>query len=1198
MTANDDCSVVLDPERLVRQGADRPNRAAPALDPAGAPVDERRREHALVFASQYAEHLSYVDLEGSSDGDWSQFFADDLSARIAVAAVDDAAGARATVKGWLRSVEDPPLPPSESAMVVALHAVFDAAGGLAGAVDDLMLGLPPDHRLHTTLRNLVDARLSPMLRRLIGYHLAGETAGVIDPTTPPPPGFRVLGRTPVAFRQLVTDPTRALSPEWPAGVDLPDWATYVAVDATAYVSGFGPGATVADKANHLASHHLFSAAVDALLSAHAGVVSAAREAIQDTFEWNGHQPHYALFMAFVELLDHTRAQANTLTARHLDFYYREVLRLAERSAEPERAHVVVELAKHVASHRIAAGTLLRAGKDDQGKDVHVAVDHDLIANHATVADLRSIYRHRDTASETLPFADGRIYALPDVASSDGPWHPFADKHHEHGALTEIRMPPARVGFVVASHLLWLREGDRTVTLRMAPEAGSAWPSGVPSASLRARLTVEDGWLEVDPSSVALSLEGGSLVLVIGLDGDAPPITPYDAGVHEGRYETAMPLLEVTLQHVDDVGWDYDSLAETGLHALTLTVSAQGLTSLSLANDHGPVDPAKPFLAYGSTPRQNSALVIGSREVFQKSPSEVTLKVGWMTTPVAHGTLPKVAAEVLSGGSWVDISAGPWSSVADEYALHAVTAAPATPRLVPDAAYSTSSRAGFVRLQLDGGFGTDTYPVDLAAWLVGKSDATKPTAPVLPLMESLSLDYTAEQKLGLDPDDDGGGRLFHVAPFGHTEPPGGAAGLTLLPRFETTAGDEVAGALYVGVRDLTPPQTLTLLVEVVDGSANPLVAKPEDHLDWSYLRGEEWVAVPTDALADETDGLLSTGIVTVAVPADADTTHTVMPDGLHWLRLAVDQATDAVCRIRRVDTQALRATLVAPEGESLPSVPPLAPGTVSKLASPDPAVKGISQPAPGFGGRPPEAPDAFRTRASERLRHKDRAVAMWDYEHLVLEAFPAIYQVRCLNHTRYEPDSSGASIYEELAPGHVTVVTIPDLAVPSARDPLRPTTSLGVLGEVERFLAPRMSCFATLHVRNPRFEQVRVALSVRLREGSDETFQVAQLREAITRHLSPWAYRSEARPSFNGRIAKSVVLDVVEELPYVDYVTDVRLTRIDPDTGNESGDLDEVVGSRAVSILVSVPAEQHLVTVLHPGSETHPESCTCAPRTEP
>jgi hypothetical protein len=313
--------------------------------------------------------------------------------------------------------------------------------------------------------------------------------------------------------------------------------------------------------------------------------------------------------------------------------------------------------------------------------------------------------------------------------------------------------------------------------------------------------------------------------------------------------------------------------------------------------------------------------------------------------------------------------------------------------------------------------------------------------------------------------------------------------------------------------------------------------------------------------------------------------------MHWIRIAVASATDAVARLAGVAAQAVRATSTAPDGAAVLTAA-LPAGTISKLASPDAAVKAISQPYPAFGGWPVEDGTAFAARVSERLRHKDRAVALWDYEHLILESFPGIYQARCLNHTLFDPTTSGTGSYDELAPGHVTVVTIPDLAVPNPSDPLRPFTSLAVLGEIERCLRARTPCFVQLHVRNPQFEEVRVALRVRLRYGADETFHVNRLKREITEFLSPWAFRAAARPDFNGQVHRSVLVNFIEERPYVDYVSDVQLFRRLPGSAEELVD-ETVVGSRAISILVSAPSAHHGVVAI-PAAAVTTQDCGCAP----
>src|SRR6185503_12718818 len=180
-----------------------------------------------------------------------------------------------------------------------------------------------------------------------------------------------------------------------------------------------------------------------------------------------------------------------------------------------------------------------------------------------------------------------------------------------------------------------------------------------------------------------------------------------------------------------------------------------------------------------------------------------------------------------------------------------------------------------------------------------------------------------------------------------------------------------------------------------------------------------------------------------------------------------------------------------------------------------------------------------------------------------------------------------------APGHVTIVTIPNLQTQNLRDPLRPFTSLGVLQQIEAFLTERTGCFVRLHVKNPQFEQVHVRFKLRLYDGFDETYYANLLRQEITRFLSPWAFATGRTPSFGGRIYKSVLIDFVEDQPYVDYVTDFQLFQDIDGQPPGSSDLDEVQGSRAVSILVSAPASKHEITIIKAAQQTvSGEACPC------
>jgi hypothetical protein len=1213
MTTPRQCPECADERRLVRNGTSQDQRSAPALDPGSAPVDEHGPAHRIVFARAYSALLRYVDATDTPAGTWQPFFERDVSAQLAVAAVADVTEYRATVTG-LRDALSGSGPDAE--LVRSLGALFSAVGSLAARLDALKEALPPDQPLRAAMANLVRTQLAPSMDRLIGYYKAGTAGGLVADVIPTP-NVRVLGRLMTTFSSVLAT---GLSRDWFAHSGAPTWQDHrdgVAADA----QPFGADPSVAGRINHLATHNLFTSVLDGFLGAFARVVTGAEAAVADTFARTGHEPHYALFLAFVRLLEHARAEANTLTQRHLDFYYREILRLRERPAAPGSVHLLVDPAKQVDAALVAEGTRFRAGKDARGIDAFYAADRDVVANRARVAQRRKVYRHSEPPAGPLPVHDGRIFASAaadsdataegDPPGADSSWHPFADATTTGGALAAIRMPPAEVGFAIASHYLWLAEGARTVTVDLTV-VGAGFPPDL-RADLSCLLTTEEGWLERSPATAERGKDG-RLRLEIVLTGGDPPITPYVAATHGYSFGTDLPLLVVLLRHRSDAPWRYQDLQGVGVTRIDVGVEVTGLRTLALSNDFGPVDASKPFQPYGPAPVQSSALVVGSKEAFQKQLSSAGVVVEWMTTPVPYETSPAVLADPLVAGQWERSTTPLGSATATSYDLaeSAGRTAVDAPDLNADEPYGTSSRHGFVRLRLDSGFGQDRYADDLVANIVKKVDPPAPSPKVVvPTARRLTLDYSATQTISLAPavEASGGvpGRFFHVTPFGHAEQrpaTTGSQSVPLLPPFTTDDGSPAEAELCIGVSGLRPPQSLTLLAQVVDGTADPLAAKPADHVQWSYLRDNRWVGFRRDAVDDRTDGLLESGVVTLAVPADASDDNTLLPGGLHWVRAVVGSASGAVCRLLRLDAQALRATY-APQPANDPGYPAtvLRPGTITKLDRPDPAVKTVAQPFAGFGGRGAESSTAFATRVSERLRHKDRGIALWDYERLVLEAFPSIYRVRCLNHTRFEPNEAGTGIYRELAAGHVTVVTIPVQQPGDRRDPLRPLTSLGLLSRIEAFLRARLPCFVTLHVRNPQFEEVHVDFRVRLREGRDETFSVNRLREAITRHLSPWAFAGGGSPTFTGRFEKSALIDFLEEDPDVDYVTDFRLFhhfRAPGPAGTlvetVGPDAEEVVGSRAVSVLVSVPAAEHVITVLHAEDDAvAAEACPCEVR---
>src|SRR5207249_10194180 len=103
------------------------------------------------------------------------------------------------------------------------------------------------------------------------------------------------------------------------------------------------------------------------------------------------RPHVALFLTFLHLLRHARDHLNTLTRKHLDFYYQQVLRMTRRPGLPDHVNVLIDVAEDVEHVPLTAGTLLSTGTDSLGQDLHYRTEGVIEANRAQVARLSSVH---------------------------------------------------------------------------------------------------------------------------------------------------------------------------------------------------------------------------------------------------------------------------------------------------------------------------------------------------------------------------------------------------------------------------------------------------------------------------------------------------------------------------------------------------------------------------------------------------------------------------------------------------------------------------------------------------------------------------------------------------------------------------------------------------------------------------------------
>lgn len=1244
---------------LQHSGTSQQERQLSSLQAAYVRADEHDYPEWIVFASRFSQYLNFYNEANLISNNWQPFFNSDVAAVLGSVAIQHIDDYRQSVRERLLFLRDDKNKEDLNALKATMGSLFSAMLTLSLSLDAYLFRMPQAHPWYATLQNTISQKLQPALKKLLSYYKGGRLTKKSDNTTDPSlnvianrdfPDWLILGRP--VYDVLETVKTQNLSASWLEGhTNLKSFFDAVAPDA----SIFGKEEDAPYKRlQHAANHNLFVSLLTQFLSGYARLIVSAENALgQALTEDNAHAPHYALFLSFLQLYRLAQDELNTLTQRHLDFYYQKVLRLYPKAAQPNKAFLTLELGKGVLDFALPKGALFRAGKDSLGKEIFYSLDRETVFNQAKVAQLRSVYRAGKADKTGTTNNTGRLFAAPIANSADGlgkeikspgkAWHPFGNKTFEDGVLKSIDAPKADIGFAISSPYLFLAEGDREVVLRLSV---ASFPNALPpDIQLTALLTTAKGWLQKEAKVSVEKKKSGSedaLIVSIVLDGSTPAITNYVAKVHGGTFRHNWPVLKLLLANEDAQPYAYDPLRDlqlvkvslniyAGIDSTTGTATKTGLRQLQLANEFGPVDPAKPFQPFGLTPHKGSALIAGSEEFFKKPGAAFQLKMKWLELPAASvmdydgknpegDKSPKVSLLALKNGSWNTVLSAQnlWlESPAD--VIQETSVFPNVPKTLSDGEgaaaqaayipyekaygpYTVQDSSGYLKLVLDQGFGYDNYQKAYAEYLAGIAfgKGNPPgDPPYVPKLEGMSLHYTATISDAINNKTKAAFLakaidFYHLYPFGEAEQHGSlsaAANLMLLPQFahETGAGAALdSGELYIGLSGLKSLSAVNLLFGVMEGTADPLLLKPEQHVRWSYLSNNQWKLFDSRMVADGTRQLIQTGIISFVIPEDATTGNTLLPAGFLWIRAAVNSNTQAVCKLIAIDAQAAVVTFSDHDNAADFLNLPLAAGTISKLKDPSPSIKKIAQPYAAAGGRPTEAAAPYYRRVSERLRHKDRAITIWDYEHLILEAFPHLHRVKCLSHTSFEQLPDGSKRYNEMAPGHVTIITIPDLQHLYAANPLRPYTSESTLAEIAAFVRERISCHVTPHVVHPQFEEVALSFKLQLQAGyQDFTFYSQTLQEELTAFLTPWAFGQSEAITFGGKVNKSVLINFIEERPYVDYISHVKLYHRTAAAPNSLTDREEIIASNGLSILVSVPAVKHQIVQIPAAAPANP-----------
>lgn len=904
-------------------------------------------------------------------------------------------------------------------------------------------------------------------------------------------------------------------------------------------------------------------------------------------------PHLTLFVCFLKLLDFSKKAFNNLTKRHLDFYYNEILQIEKNDAKSDKAYVIFELAKKAIQEKIPSGTLLDGDKDANGKKRIYKTGDELIANQAKVVEIKSFLN--DVKKRELKMApqantaDGLGDKLPENSNY---WWPFGYNSDE--TILEKKsiykeLPKAKLGFSVASSLFDLKEGERTVTLRIDFNKNSTQKlQNLSKTDIENNIKVlcsgEKEWL----SGIVLKCiknEEQTLELSFTLSKAFPAVVKYDKEVLLETFQTDFPVVRFMIE--GEKYYDiYEALSEKLIKNIEVAVDVKGVKSVQIENDNGALNSEKPYYPFTAQPIKGSNFYIKFPEMFSKKWQNADITINWKNTPESIKDLysgyvikpdqnisltdfqsqrtPVVDSDAYFKADTALLEKEIWHEKANDIDVFKKVDGGYQTQFSINNTSNESGTSESIRLTFNQSSLQDVYPklYTLALSSDPKVGKLIPNEPYIPFAEDIELNYSAKENAYsyLSKDADGaatkskGVQLYHEDAFGQYEKE--VEIKSIVPVHQN------GGELYIGLEAM-PQTTVSLLIQMLEGSENPLVDtfEEKEFIEWNILSNNTWIDLSDYMLKNETRRFLESGIVKFNIPKDINTNHTRFTDGLVWIRAKSKRSYDAVCKIQGIYTQAVLATFQNQNNDLSHLNNGLEANTITKLITRVPQVKSVSQPYNSFDGKYKEADTEFYRRVSERLRHKNRAITQWDYEHLVLQEFPEVFKVKCLNHT---------SEKSYMAPGYVTLMVVPNIKNKNAFDVYQPRVSRASLNKIQNYVNELNTMHVNAQVINPNYKEAKVDTKIKFFEQYDETFYLKQLDEDIKKYISPWAFTDSKDIDFNVKLNVNQMINYLEQLYYVDYIDEIKILV------NNVLQTQSLIEVDPKSILVS--AKQHNVTI--------------------
>ena len=407
-------------------GVDRQNRLIPALREGYFNVDEMSFEDLVELSVDFASNLSYYNKDLRIVGDWGPFL---TSNEIVIMALILNKNIKQSINQIRKSLKE-----SES---LSLRLIFKFVVEIDKWLTDLRRSRStPGQELTSAIERVIRNTMSVAVHDLgrINFNLAPENDALVDTD------FIKLG----SIWGIVAEG---------------DVVNFSKSEINTTDSSFNQKTLIMNSALRIIN------AVEYLQN-------FCSTLLPQSLKTQKNDPAVGLFISFITLYKHAQDNVNSFTQRHLDFYYRDILKTQYKHKTPERVVLNFEISPRSDPVTIQKGSRFSCMKDEDSKDVIFEVNNELNVSDAKIREIHSLRFQREDM--ITPACDmnlvTRIYKQSLVDSTEGDIDNIekrlaifgSDGRKRQGELT----PESEIeaGIAIASKDLFLEEGERRVEI--------------------------------------------------------------------------------------------------------------------------------------------------------------------------------------------------------------------------------------------------------------------------------------------------------------------------------------------------------------------------------------------------------------------------------------------------------------------------------------------------------------------------------------------------------------------------------------------------------------------------------------------------------------------------------------------------------------------------------------------------------------